>query len=172
MIHDPAPEDGNILSNLRILSFTPSKRKPMVTEYVDVETGEIIDAKTAQKMGVRTIRPDARVRREAKLGSLRKEPRAFARFLLRFRDSHCKLLVGLDEVVLMYGHLKGMRPENVRRYFPSLIKAGVLDDDLTLNEDFMIHNPTAGRKTAKGDRFRAGSIFDGLLARDRLKATH
>ena len=63
------------INNLAVLTVAGSKRKPMVTEYVDTTTGEIISAEAAYKLGVRTIRPDAMIRRAEKLNKLRKETR-------------------------------------------------------------------------------------------------
>lgn len=162
--HPAADDFGTPLDHLQILTVAKIRRKPTVTEFIDTMTGEIIDAKTAQKMGVRSIRPDARVRREAKMDSLRPEPRAFAEFILKFRDGRCKFLVGLSELVALYARMTGKAAEHVRRYLPRLAKAGILEDDHTLNEDFMIHNPTAGKAAAKGDAFRASCIAGRLRA--------
>lgn len=151
------------VGNLAILTVMGSKRKPLVTEYVDVTTGEIYDAETAYKLGVRAIRPDAMMRRTKKLDSLRKEPREFANFLLKFRDGRCKFLVPLDTIISWYSKLTGKDTHHIRRYFPSLVKAEILDDDLMLNEDFMINNPNAGKAAAKGDLFRAHNIFDQMM---------
>ncbi len=162
--HPAADDFGTPLDHLQILTVAKIRRKPTVTEFIDTMTGEIIDAKTAQKMGVRSIRPDARVRREAKMKSLRKEPRAFAEFILKFRDGRCKFLVGLSELVSLYARMTEKAAEHVRRYLPSLAKAGILEDDHALNEDFMLHNPTAGKAAAKGDAFRASCIAGRLRA--------
>jgi hypothetical protein len=167
---DRNTESDNPLSRLQVLTCQKIRRKLTATEFLDMRTGEILDANTVQKMGARTIRPEARARREAKLNSLRKESRAFADFILKFRDSHCKFLVSLDEVVKMYSRLHGQAPEHVRRYFASLTKAGILEADQTLHEDFMIHNPAAGKTTAKGDRFRAYCVFDRMQARNLIKS--
>lgn len=161
--HDP--EVRKTIGNLAILTVRGSKRKPLVTEYIDLATGEIIDAGTAQRLGVRSIRPDAMMRRIKKLDSLRKEPREFADFLLKFRDSRCKFLVPVDTIVDWYSKLTGKETHNIRRYFPTLIKAEILDSDLMLNEDFMINNPTAGKGAAKGDLFRAYNVFDLMMLR-------
>ncbi len=68
--------------------------------------------------------------------------------------------------------MTGKAAERVRRYLPRLAKAGIIEDDHTLNEDLMIHNPTAGKAAAKGDAFRASCIFGRLRARihDALRA--
>lgn len=159
--HDHEAKEA--IANLAIFTVKGSKRKPLVTEYVDTTTGGIIPAQVAQKMGVRSIRPDAMMRRLKKLDSLRREPREFANFLLKFRDGRCKFLVTLDTIVGWYSKLTGKEPHHIRRYIPSLVKAEVLDSDQVLNEDFMIHNPTAGKGAVKGDLFRAYNIFDQMI---------
>lgn len=157
------PEAANVIPRLSILTVKTVRRKTLVTEYVDVTTGEIFTAEKAQTMGVRSIRPDAKGRREKKLNQLRGEPRKFADFLLRFRDRRCKFLVTIDTLVGWYSKLTEKKAHHVRRYFAALIKAGILDPDLMLNEDFMINNPFAGKESAKGDTFRAYNVFDGIL---------
>lgn len=159
--HDHEAKEA--IANLAIFTVKGSKRKPLVTEYVDTTTGEIIPAQVAQRMGVRSIRPDAMMRRIKKLDSLRKEPRGFADFLLKFRDGRCKFLVPMDIIICWYSRLTGKRTDNILRYFPSLINAEVLDFDQVLNEDFMIHNPTAGKGAVKGDLFRACNTFDRMM---------
>lgn len=159
------PEVKKTIGNLAVLTVRGSRRKPLVTEYVDLATGEIINAESAQRLGVRSIRPDAMMRRMKKLDSLRKEPREFANFLLKFRDGRCKFLMPIDNIVNWYSKLTGKELHHVRRYFPALIKAEILDTDQVLNEDFMIHNPSAGKGAAKGDLFRAYNIFDQMMLR-------
>ena len=155
------------IGNLAVLTVKGSRRKPLVTEYVDLATGEIIDAETAYKLGVRSIRPDAMMRRMKKLDSLRKEPREFANFLLKFRDGRCKFLVTIDTIVSWYSKLTGKETRNIHRYFPCLIKAEILDSDQMLNEDFMINNPNAGKAAVKGDLFRAYNVFDRMMLKKR-----
>lgn len=163
------PEIRKAVSNLAILSCKTSRSKPTVLEYVDLATGEIIDAHAVKKLGVRVIKPDARIRRRKKLDSLRRESREFAEFLLKFRDSHCKFLVPLETLIYFYSKLTGKETRNIKRYFPSLIIAGVLDSDLMLNEDFMINNPLAGSGVAKGDKFLAYNTFDRITLRRKAR---
>ena len=165
--HDHATE--KTIGNLAVLTVRGTKRKPQVTDYVDMTNGEIFSAETVRKMGVRSIRPDAMKRRWAKLRSLRPEPRTFAEFILRFRNSRCGFLIPLDDIVIWYAKYSEKETHHIRRYFPSLAKAGVLDDDLMLNEDFMINNPRAGKEEAKGDLFRAYNQFDLLMLKKHTK---
>lgn len=148
-----------------ILSVQGSRRKPMVSEYVDLNTGEIIGAEAALEMKVRSIRPDAMNRRIRKLDSLRKEPRQFANFMLQLRDERCKFLVPIETIIQWYSRTTGKEPHHVRRYLSSLIKAEIIDEEGILNEDFMIHNPTADKRSAKGDLCRAYNVLDLSLLR-------
>lgn len=155
----PQTFDNIDTNNLAALSVKRFRGKQLVTEYVDMSTGQVVPRKVAEFHGVRAIRPDARVRRERKLNLLRPEPRRFANFLLRFRDSHGKFLVSMEHIVKWFADLRGMRPYHVRRYSKPLIDAGILDSRDVLNEDFMIVNRKAGRETTKGDETRAYLIY-------------
>lgn len=161
------PEVAKTISNLAVLTVRGTRRKPQVTEYIDPTTGEIIEAESAQRLGVRSIRPDAMMRRIKKLDSLRTEPRRFADFLLKFRDGRCKFLMPLDTIIAWYSKLTGKELHHIRRYFPALTKAEILDSDQMLNEDFMVNNPMAGKGAAKGELFRAYNIFDLLMLKQR-----
>lgn len=156
---------GPVVENLAVFTTKRFRGKLTVTEYVDVTTGEILPAELVQKMGVRVIRPDASLRRVKKLDSLRKEPREFADFILQFRDRLCGFLAPLDTLIGWYAQITGKQASHVRRYFRPLILAGVFDTASKLNEDFMIHNPFAGKKEAKGAECRAYNIFDSIRNR-------
>lgn len=167
-----APTMGAVTNpqpSLVIFTVVVFRGKLRVSEYVDVDTGEIISASVATALGVRTIRPDAMQRRLIALDSLRREPRCFAEFLLKFRNQHGQFLVSIDELVGWYARLTDNKASNVRRYFKPLIAAGVLDDDLMLAKDFMILNPKSGKGAIKGGRFRAYRIFDGFRFKGLLE---
>ncbi len=153
--------------NLAILSCHRFRGKLHVVDYVDITSGEIIDAKTIQAQGMKVIRPEARRRREEKLNSLRKEVRNFAVFLLKFRSQLGGLLIPLDGLVKWYGALEGKDAKHIRRYLPRLIDAGILDFDHQLNPDFMWFYPEEGRAGIRGDTFRAYRIFDDLRSKKR-----
>lgn len=156
------PEVSRIINNLAVLTASKIRNKLQVTEYLDMTTGEIIFPITVQKMGVRTIRPEAGIRRRKKLDALRKEPREFANFILRFRDNRCGFLVPLPEIVKWYSKTTDKTPFHVRRYFGPLIQGGILDSSTMLNEDFMVNNPHSGKSDAKGGRAKALNVYDGI----------
>lgn len=161
-----SPHEIDVL-NLAVLSGKVFRGKAQVTAYVDMVTGEVVSAAEARKLGVRSIRSDARSRRTEKLDSLRVEVRAFAVFLLGFRDGHCKFLVPMDQLVKWYALITGKTPSNVRRYFVPLVASGILDTEDILNEDFMLNNFKAGKETAKGDWLRALNRLDTYRARHK-----
>lgn len=155
------------LNNLAILSVRRFRGKLLVSEFVDLTTGEILDPQTVERMGLKSIRPDARIRREEKLKSLRKEVRPFAIFLLRFRNKLGGFLIDLDQLIRWYAKLEGKEPKHVRRHLPRLVDAGILDFDHKLNPDFMWFNTELGKADVRGEVFTAHRIFDDLMLRKR-----
>lgn len=151
--------------NLAILSCRHFRGKLHVTEYLDMKTGEIIEASSISRMGMKSIRPDAMRRRGDKLSSLRKEIRAFVLFLLKFRNRFGGFLMPLDLLIKWYGKLEGKEAKHIRRYLPRLVDAGILDFDHRLNPDFMRFDPEAGRDGVRGETFTAYRIFDELRLR-------
>lgn len=152
-------------SNLAILSCRFFRGKLHVTEYLDMKTGEIIEAKSISCMGMKAIRPDAMRRREDKLNSLRKEIREFVLFLLKFRNRLGGFLMPLDQLVKWYGKLEGKEAKHIRRYLPRLVDAGIIDFDYRLNPDFMRFDPEVGREGVRGETFTAYRIFDEMRLR-------
>lgn len=148
--------------NLAVLSYRRFRGKIQVTEYLDMTTGEIIEAKTINAQGMKAIRPEAMQRRQEKLNSLRKEVRQFAVFLLKFRNQLGGFLLSLDQLVKWYGSLEGKEAKHIRRYLPRLVDAGILDFDSKLTPDFMWFDPEVGRAGVRGETFRAYRILDEL----------
>lgn len=147
------------LNYLAILNVGTFRGQPKVFEYVCTRTGEILNAAEAQKLGIKSIRPHTMLARERKLGSLRKEPQEFARFILRYRNGRCGFRVPVEHLVGLYAKLHNKEPKNVRRYLPALTDAGILVDGMTLHKDFMVSNPSEDRSAALGDIESAGSRF-------------
>lgn len=158
------------LDNLAVFNVGTFRGRPQVLEYVCLRTGEILNAKTAQELGVKAIRPHAMLSRSRKLDSLRKEPQAFARFIIRYRNGRCGFQVPLESLVGMYAKLHGKEAKNVRRYLPVLTEAGILLDEQSLHKDFMVNNPIEAKASAQGDTERAHCRFAGdMLRRRRMK---
>lgn len=160
-------EEDSQLDNLQILSVHMARRRLQVTEYLDTSTGEILTATEVCKFGVREIRSDARVRREAVLASLRKEVREFADFVLRFRNGRCSFSPGMDQLVLWYAYLHDKRPDNVRRIVKGLIKGGVVErtahGEYIPTADFRWHQRGSLKALIDGEYSAALLKFDRLL---------
>jgi len=152
------------LNKFEICSFEHNKKtgKIKVTEVVDLSTGEILSLKEAKKQGVSVIYPDIMQIRQYKLDKLRKEVRAFAEFILKFRDRGCGFLIEFSTLLEWYSHYT-----NIRRYIDPLIEAGVLDyseGQTFLHKDFMISSRKVTKKEAVSGPFKASCIFSKLLA--------
>lgn len=122
---------------------------PLITEYVDMETGEIIPAEALKDDPEvwPTIRASERsMQRAFVLECLRKEVREFARFVLTFRNQRRGITPAIEDLVEWYAQLHGKRPGNVRRYVKQLEDTGILAGKAVLAPLFQI----AGRSiTAK-----------------------
>ena len=131
-------------------------------EYFDITTGEIIMKGDSRiDFGVKSGKSmEERTRR---LDSLRPEVRKFANFLLQFRNKSNGLMVPVKEIARMYSLYSSIRSNNVNRYIKSLIKAGILQDEFTLDKLFMVYNSRASKAETKGDVERAGIIFNCLM---------
>lgn len=160
------------LNKFEICSFEHSKKtgKIKVTEVVDLSTGEILSLKEAKKQGVSVIYPDIMQIRQYKLDKLRKEVRAFAEFILKFRDRGCGFLVEFSTLIEWYKYYTNKTTFNIKRYIDPLIKAGVLDyseGQTFLHKDFMINSKKMTKKEAKGNPFKAECIFSKILTKRR-----
>lgn len=113
---------------------------PIITEYVDTETGEILPAAEAMTRGAwPEIRLGERMAlREAALTSLRPEVRQFAYFVLLFRNRRRGITPGLDTLAKWYADIHGKRPEHIRRYIPRMQAAGVVINQTLLGDVFQI----------------------------------
>ena len=104
---------------------------PEVKEYVDTHTGEILLVKDVPKG---KLPPTNRygemcLQRRAVLHGLRPEVRAFAYFVLQFRDQRGGMTPGMDKLVRWYAELEGKRVPDVRRYVARLEETGVCEGD-------------------------------------------
>lgn len=163
MHYDSEEEESE--SFLVIHSTEVFRGKLFVKEYLDLNTGELIPRGKLQMV---EVRPDARTRREQKLNALRAEVRDFAVFLLRFRNKGGDFLVSLKDLIKWYSMMKHKSVKHINRYLPKLVDAAVLDFDLMLNEDFMWVSETR-KSEVKGNVFRAYTIFQNLLLKERHK---
>ena len=103
------------------------------------------------------------IERQRRLDSLREEVRAFAVFVLHFRNEACGFLVPMDTIKSWYSKYSGKRSDNINRYIQKLIDGGILENEIQLTKVFMLNNPNRSKKDALGDVFRAESKFSILM---------
>jgi hypothetical protein len=102
---------------------------PVVTEWRDETTGEILSdaAARARPDYCHPIRASERqMQREFILSELRPEVRAFAQFVLKFRNRRRGLTPGIDQLARWYAQLTGKQTGHVRRYIVKLEDAKIL----------------------------------------------
>lgn len=102
-----------------------------ITEFVDVQTGEIVEATKRGQLSSRKPINHAEMlmQRQAALARLRPEVQHFARFVLRFRDQRRGLTPGMDTLVKWYAELHDRRAADVRRLVPALEAGGICVGD-------------------------------------------
>lgn len=152
------------LDDLQILTVATVRGKPAVTEYVDLSTGEILSPTEAKRRGVVVIRGVAKEMRRRKLDGLRTEVKAFALFVLNFKNRRGGLQVPLTQIVKWYAMLHGKQSKHVNRYIPRLIESGILESPTVVHQDFMIFDRELPIGDLKGEEFSAYVRFwDKLL---------
>ncbi|MGE5648896.1 MAG: hypothetical protein ACM34A_01755 [Bacillota bacterium] len=147
---------------------------PVITQYVDMVTGEIIDA-TALKNDPEfwsTVYFSERVlQRRFILAGLRKEVREFALFILAFRNQRRGVTPGVDGLVKWYAELTGKQACHVRRYLQPIEDAGVLVGSSLLGPLFQIAGSSTTASAHLGEDFRASGDFMLMLIKMQIEAT-
>lgn len=141
---------------------------PVVKEYVDVSTGEILSAKRVLQIGIKPYNYVLiRQQQTLVLGLLRKEVLNFANFLLMFRNKRRGISPDLDTICKWYAEAHNMRKDNVRQYVKVLKNCGVLASDTLMAPLFQI----AGKNTKAVDHlsedFDAAIKYEKYLRRLR-----
>jgi hypothetical protein len=137
-----------------------------ITAYIDLNTGEIIPA---DQLSIPTLdlREKLFARRKA-LESLRAEVRLFAVFVLHFANKRRGITPGVDTLCRWYADMQGKRSQDVRRYVPKLMEAGLLAGENLLGPLFQ---RTGGRvKDHLGEEFRAGCLNARMRWRSKVDA--
>jgi hypothetical protein len=130
---------------------------PLITEYVDTETGEIIPARSlrnSQEIWPTLHFGERCLQRQTVLRGIRREVRRFAEFILEFRDHRRGVTPSVDMLVLWYARLTRKLARNVRRYVKQLEEAGILAGTSVLSPLFQI----AGRSTVARDHLGADAV--------------
>ena len=139
---------------------------PIVKEYVDVSTGEILSARKVLQIGIKPYNY-ALIKQQQVLvlGLLRKEVLKFANFLLMFRNKRRGISPDLDTVCKWYADAHRMRKADVVRYVKPLKECGILASDTLMGPLFQI----AGKNTTAVDHLSedldASRKYDNYLRR-------
>ncbi|MGF6921721.1 hypothetical protein [Paraburkholderia sp. 40] len=126
---------------LRVNGLTVTRYQAReAVSYVNLVTGEVIPAADAGKAGLSIAGhvSEKMLRREAILGALRPEARAFAAFCLEFRNSRRGVTPGFDKLCHWFAELTGKRADNVRRLLPALRKAGIMAGESLVGVEWQI----------------------------------
>ncbi len=135
---------------------------PKVTEYLDQSTGEIIQASDLRddpRVPLQIHFGEIQLLRQALIASLRREVRAFALFVLLFRNNRRGLTPEIDTLVEWYANLHGKRPSNVRRYVVALEKVGFLAGSSLLSRLFQRTGRQATARDHLGEDAAASRIY-------------
>lgn len=147
---------------------------PVITNYVDMETGEIIDAvalKNAPECWPTIYFSERVLQRGFILASLRKEVREFALFILAFRNQRRGVTPGVDGLVKWYAELTGKQACHVRRYLQPLEDTGILVGSSLLGPLFQIAGSSTTASAHLGEDFRASAEFMLMLFKKQIEAS-
>lgn len=129
---------------------------PEITEYLDLETGEIIPAKQVHRLHGRPIDLSLRVlQREYLLNSLREEVREFAFYVLSFRNRRRGITPDIEKLVKWFAEATHRRTENVRRHIPKLKQAGILASESLLCPLFQLSGKSTQARDHLSEDLRA-----------------
>ncbi|MBO9535211.1 hypothetical protein [Herbaspirillum sp.] len=135
-----APQLRTVTTPLKIKSEARTKyHASVITEYVDIDTGEIVSAAEAKKH--KGFWPEIHVserslQRQAAVASLRKEVRDFALFVLQFTNQRRGITPGVSILTRWYAKLHNRQAQHIRRYLPKLMEAGILAGESLLGPLF------------------------------------
>lgn len=172
-------------NNLHPYSFSNSKNKRLqipilmngsevfvipdysVSEYIDIQTGEIIQAEIVHKeCNIKELDYGVLVmQRQYLLSKLRKEVREFALFVLKFRNKRRGITPTIRVLCKWYAELNDMLPKNVYKYIGRLQEGGILSKD---NPDvmaplFQISGSNTTAKAHLSEMSNANSLFITML---------
>ncbi len=143
-----------------------------VSEYVNLDTGEIVPAADAEKYGIRIAGAVGQraIQRAAALSRLKPESRDFARFCLQFRNRRRGVTPGFHELCRRYSEITGKRTDNVRRYLPSLQREGIMAGESLLGPLFQFAGKSTKAHEHCGEDARAVLTFHALIGKIRNAA--
>lgn len=138
----------------------------LTATWIDKETGELFTEKQARLLDCPAFDYGIMIlQREYILSKLSPESRAFAEFILQFRNKRRSLTPGISELCIWYAKYSGRRSDNVRRNVNQLVEAGVLSAD---NHDvlmplFQFSDKKANATEYLSEMFVAKNTFDRLM---------
>jgi len=147
---------------------------PSITEYLDLCTGEIIqasDLRNDPRLPPQIHVGEIILLRQALLDSLRKEVKEFALFVLHFRNNRRGITPEIETLIEWYARLHGKRPSNVRRYVTVLEKTGFLAGSSLLSRLFQNTGKRAMARDHLGEDVVARRIYFSLCLKAGLGAT-
>lgn len=157
-LETPVLLDGKVVYRVDKLTAT----------FVDQETGELLTEKEARALGYPAFDYGIMIlQKEYILGTLRKEVRGFANFILQFRNKRRSLTPGINELCEWYAIYTGKRSDHVRRYIPVLVEVGILvkDNPDTLMPLFQYNDKSAKSVDVVSEMFAAVVKFDTMLSK-------
>lgn len=169
---DPAPryQPYNIIKKTRKIDSpihlngekVTRYKAPCITEYVDMQTGEIIPAialKNNPEVWPTVHNSERMLQREFILHGLRDEVREFAVFILQFRNQRRGVTPGVEQLVKWYAEITGKQACHVRRYVPPLENAGVIAGSSVLGPLFQIAGRSVSANKHLGEDSEAARKF-------------
>lgn len=147
-------------------------RAPVITEYVDTGTGEILEAKElckGKELWPELHASERCLQREFILNSLRPEVREFALFVLRFRNQRRGVTPGFDRLVRWYAEFAGKRADNVRRYIKPLEEVGIIAGESLLGSLFQIAGSSVSAREHLCEDSNASSRLGLMRVQQRVR---
>jgi hypothetical protein len=143
---------------------------PYVTEYIDLSTGEIMqaaDLRNDPRVPPQIHLGEIMLQRQALMNSFRNEVREFAYFVLQFRNNRRGITPTVDTLSKWYAWIHEKRVSNVRRYVNTLEKAGLLAGSSLLSPLFQRTGKNKTTRDHLGEDFAASAKF--MMLRSKMK---
>lgn len=157
---------------IRLNGHTIHQRRPAkVVEWVNTQTGEIIEQGTfAKQFGKPSHRSERALQRDFVLQHLRPEARALARYILKFRNLRRGVSPPLPTLLKWYADLHGQRVTNVRRMVPTLKAAGIVLSDTLIGPLWQRSSLRAPSSSFLQEECRA-AVANAVIRMERLATT-
>jgi len=151
-----------------------SYRAPVINEYLDRTTGEILsvnELRDSKELWPAFDFSERCLQREFILDSLRPEVREFALFVLRFRNKRRGVSPSFEQLARWFAEITGKRADNVRRYIKPLEKARIIAGESLLGPLFQIAGRSVPTSEHLAEDSNASAEFALLHLKERIKRT-